>query len=196
MRQRPEQTEAIGSFSIAPGDRLYMRLSTDRLAQAGSQAGGFSYTYSDIYTGFTFVEDGSFKAPVMQGLDSPVNIEYENLPLNGTAGMNLDFPFVSVGWMKIDRGYRMYIGVSAVQIYDAIKGTHASSFSGDDGVYWSDLFKLSDPFKSFGDGFSSAYKQIKGIGAGGRSISDFGSGSAVITVPMPQARAGASRFTA
>ena len=169
-------SETGGSFSVAPGDRLYLRLTTDRLAQAGDAGEDYGYTYSDIYTGFSFIAPTSYEAPVEQGLDSPVKITYENLPLIGTAGMNLNFPFVSVGWTKIDRGYRMYIGVSPVQIYDAIKGTHTSSFAGDDGVYWGNLFKLSDPFKSFADGMKSSYSHItKGIGQGGISSGSLGS---------------------
>ena len=165
-----------GEFSVAPGDKLYLRLTTDRLAQAGDGGEDYSYTYSDIYTGFAFIAPTSFEAPVAQGLDTPVNIEYTNLPLIGTAGMNLDFPFVTVGWMKIDRGYRMYIGVSAAQIYDKVKGTHMSSFAGDDGTYWSSLFQLGDPFRSFADGIKSSYSHItKGIGKGGVSTGSLGS---------------------
>lgn len=169
-------SETDGDFSVAPGDKLYLRLATDRLAQAGDGGEDYNYTYSDIYTGFSFIAPTSYEAPVAQGLDSPVNIEYTNLPLIGTAGMNLNFPFVSVGWTKIDRGYRMYIGVSAAQIYDAVKGTHMSTFAGDDGSYWGNLFKLSDPFKSFADGFQSAYNHtFKGIGNGGVSTGSLGS---------------------
>ena len=169
-------SETEGDFSVAPGDKLYLRLTTDRLAQAGDGGEDYSYSYSDIYTGFAFIAPTSYEAPVAQGLDSPVNIEYTNLPLIGTAGMNLDFPFVSVGWIKIDRGYRMYIGISAAQIYDKVKGTHMSSLAGDDGVYWSSLFKLSDPFRSFADGMKASYNEAtKGIGQGGISTGSLGS---------------------
>lgn len=163
-----------GGFAVLPGDRLYLRLTTDRLAQAGAGGEDYGYTYSDVFTGFTFVAPDSFEAPVVQGIDSPIFIEYDDLPLLGTAGMNLNFPYVSVGWERIDRGYRMYIGVSAAQIYDAVKGTHASYLAGDDGVYWSDLFELGNPFKSFGDGMKAAWKQVKGIGAGGVGTGSLG----------------------
>jgi hypothetical protein len=148
-----------------PGDKLYLRLVTDRLAQTEKMRGKTDkvideYRYSDIFTGMTFYQPVSYQMPPEMGIKDPIQIEYGNLPLIGNTGMDLDFPFVSVGIMKISHGYRLYIGFSPVQIADTVKDSHMSSTSGSDGQYWKDLFSIKHPFDTFAGGLGEASKQI------------------------------------
>ncbi|MCR5206481.1 MAG: InlB B-repeat-containing protein [Lachnospiraceae bacterium] len=151
-----------------PGDKLYLRLVTDRLAQAdrirsGDDAEIIEFRYSDIFTGFYFNQPVGAEQPPEMGIKDPITIEYGNLPLIGNTGMDLAFPFVSVGIIKIKHGYRIYIGVSPVQIMDTIKGTHVSSTAGAGGEYWKSLFSIKDPFGSFANGLSTAAETIGDI---------------------------------
>jgi hypothetical protein len=151
-----------------PGDKLYLRLVTDRLAQANAirKKGDTvidTYRYSDVFTGYYFYESPSYKQPPVIGIDDPITIEYGNLPLIGSTGMSLNFPFVNIGIMKIHNGYRIYFGVSPVQIADTVKGTHMSSMSGSEGQYWKDLFSIKHPFDSFFGGLGEASQQISEI---------------------------------
>ena len=165
-----------------PGDKLYLRLVTDRLAQTENirvedlpieippleedeeivydETIYEGYQYTDIFTGMSFYQPVAYAMPAPIQLDKPIEIEYGNLPLVGSTGMDLAFPFVSIGIMHIYHGYRIYFGVSPVQIADTIKGTHMSSMSGSDGQYWKDLFSIKHPFDSFFGGLSEASQQI------------------------------------
>jgi hypothetical protein len=68
--------------------------------------------------------------------------------------------------MRIPQGYRLYIGVSAMQIYDALKETHISSFHsdvpGEDGsdVYWKSTFSMDNPFGTFWAGLKQSWNQV------------------------------------
>ena len=165
-----------------PGDKLYLRLVTDRLAQTENirvedlpieippleedeeivydETIYEGYQYTDIFTGMSFYQPVAYAMPAPIQLDKPIDIEYGNLPLVGSTGMDLAFPFVSIGIMHIYHGYRIYFGVSPVQIADTIKGTHMSSMSGSDGQYWKDLFSIKHPFDTFFGGLSEASQQI------------------------------------
>ncbi|MBO6270279.1 MAG: S-layer homology domain-containing protein, partial [Clostridium sp.] len=148
-----------------PGDKLYIRLVTDRLAQATDQRTADdlaidNYQYSDVFTGMYFYQPVSYAGNVPMGLKTPIQIEYGNLPLIGNTGMDLAFPFVSVGISKISHGYRIYIGFSPMQIVDTVKGTHITQMSGSDGQYWKSLFSLAHPFDSFAGGIGEAQRQI------------------------------------
>ena len=156
--------EPVTGILPEPGDKLYLRLVTDRLLQAEELADGEEisgdYRYSDIFTGMYFYQPTAYERPPEIGIRTPIEIEYGNLPLIGSTGMDLAFPFVSVGIMKIQHGYRIYIGVSPVQIMDTVKGTHVSAFSGAGGEYWKSLFSIKSPFQSFSEGLSKASETI------------------------------------
>ena len=156
--------EPVTGILPEPGDKLYLRLVTDRLLQAEELADGGEisgeYRYSDIFTGMYFYQPTAYERPPEMGIRTPIEIEYGNLPLIGSTGMDLAFPFVSVGIMKIQHGYRIYIGVSPVQIMDTVKGTHVSAFSGAGGEYWKSLFSIKSPFQSFSEGLSQASETI------------------------------------
>jgi len=156
--------EPVNGILPEPGDKLYLRLVTDRLLQAEELADGEEisgdYRYSDIFTGMYFYQPTAYERPPEMGIRTPIEIEYGNLPLIGSTGMDLAFPFVSVGIMKIQHGYRIYIGVSPVQIMDTVKGTHVSAFSGAGGEYWKSLFSIKSPFQSFSEGLSKASETI------------------------------------
>ena len=57
--------------------------------------------------------------------------------------------------MRIYHGYRIYFGVSPVQIMDSIKGTHLSSMSDAGGDYWKSAFSLGSPIESIKDDLST-----------------------------------------
>ena len=144
------------------GDKLYLRLTTNRLAQTSDLANPDGvptykeYIYSDVFTGMSFVQPTTKEVPLQMNLDMPIDIEYGDLPFVGSTGMNLGFPFVTLGIMRIYHGYRIYFGVSPVQIMDSIKGTHLSSMSGAGKDYWQSSFSLGHPIDTFLDDITSA----------------------------------------
>ena len=125
-----------------------------------------SYQYSDVYTGINFYNPLAMEIPPKQTFTSPVTITYPELPLIGSTGMALPFPFVTVGCMRIPQGYRLYFGVSVVQIYDTVKETHYSSFHSDqpgqDGSddYWKSTFSMANPFGTFWAGLKKSWNQV------------------------------------
>ena len=163
-----EDPDISGAYLPNPGDRIYLRLVTDRLAQAAElrneeNAVIDDYQYSDVYTGLDFFQPVYYEAPPKAGLEGPIEIEYGDLPFVGKTGMNLNLPFVTVSITRIYHGYRLAIGLSPVQIADAVKGTHITSMVGDDGQYWKDLFSLAHPFDTFKGGLQAAAGQVKDI---------------------------------
>ncbi len=201
-----DEEEFVPGFVVEPGDRLYLRLVTDRLAGAESlssdvqdaislipdpdpeEAGTVveDYQYSDIYTGLSFYSPVSTELPPKQGIDSPILIDFPELPLIGSTGMNFAFPFLTVGVMRIEQGYRMYFGVSVVQIIDAIRSSHIATFSADDGEYWKDLFSIKHPFNTFKEGFNTVASQIDGIRKNAKNAPDG---------PMSRASLGSPQWT-
>lgn len=183
-------------YAAEPGDRVYFRLTTDLLKQAGDldlpqdaldqlnvssedkdlvQSHASTFTYSEIYTGYTFYAPPTYVTPVKQGLQTPVDVTFATLPFLGDVGMNYNFPFVNVGYMKIDRGYRMYIGVSPLSIVDAVKGSMITKFKADDGNNWASLFAIGHPIETLKTGLKATYKQaFKNIGAGLQDVSSLG----------------------
>ena len=183
-------------YAAEPGDRVYFRLTTDLLKQAGDldlpqealdqlnvssedkdlvQSHANTFTYSEIYTGYTFYAPPTYVTPVKQGLQTPVDVTFATLPFLGDVGMNYNFPFVNVGYMKIDRGYRMYIGVSPLSIVDAVKGSMITKFKADDGNNWASLFAIGHPIETLKTGLKATYKQaFKNIGAGLQDVSSLG----------------------
>ena len=190
-----EQDAGTGvSLIPAPGDKLYLRLTTDRLAQteglwgtmdeeivARLESGGAeidpdleleTYQYSDVFTGKYFYQPVASKPPVQMGLKDPITITFANLPLIGGTGLNLNFPFLNVGIMKIHQGYRLYLGFSPVQIADTIKGTHLSQMSTADGKYWKSLFSIKEPLQSFSKGLSAAAERIGEVRKGAKEAAE------------------------
>ena len=165
-----DATEEEGNvgFIPRPGDKLYLRLVTDRLAQtetirAKDDLAVDEYQYTDVFTGMYFSQPVAYEMPPEMGIKEPIDITFANLPLIGNTGLNLNFPFVNVGIMHIQHGFRIYIGFSPVQIMDTIKGSHMSSFAGDDGQYWKSLFSIKSPFESFSTGFAESKNAISDI---------------------------------
>lgn len=171
-----QEEEFVANVSLSqalPGNRLYLRVTTDRShAVYGSydengnlvqiEGGGDmnSTTYADVFTGYTFTQKNTEEVPVLQHVDLPITMDFLELPLVGNTGMAFDFPFVSVGAIKTDTGYRMYIGVSAGQIADKIQHTHMTSYAGDTGAYYKDMFSIGHPIQSFKEGLSASYNNI------------------------------------
>lgn len=146
-------------LNITPGDRIFLRLTTDRartLYNGGTADVG--YTYTDVFTGYIFTSSTTFEDPVAQQLDVPLDVNFTELPLLGDVGMDFNFPFVSMGVMRLDQGYRMYIGVSVGSITDLLAEQHMRYYADDTGDYYGDLFKVDEPIKSFANGLKTAYE--------------------------------------
>ncbi|MDD6763498.1 MAG: Calx-beta domain-containing protein, partial [Clostridiales bacterium] len=177
-----EFTADIPVSEILPGDRLYMRVTTDKSHGIYSETvkkGRFRFgrwdpnatsivkkqdeqmnttTYADVFTGYTFTQKNTEKVPVLQHVDLPIDMTFTALPLIGNTAMQFDLPFVSVGTIKTDTGYKMYIGVSPTQITDTALDKHMTSYAGDTGAYYKDLFSIKNPIQSFKEGLVSSYK--------------------------------------
>lgn len=145
-----------------PGNRLYLRVTTDRshgIYAPGSAAAEMNRTtYSDVFTGYTFLQKTTEKVPVLQHVELPIDMNFENLPLLGDTAMQFDLPFVSVGSVKTDTGYRLYIGVSVGQVADKIKDSHMTSYAGDTGAYYKNIFSIKHPIQTFKEGLAASYK--------------------------------------
>ena len=155
-------------FMPMKGDKLYLRLTTNRMAvtsQLKTKDGKTinDYQYSDVFTGKTFTQPASDRMPPVLGVKDSISFKFDDLPLVGAAGMNIVFPFVNVGISRVKNGYRMYIGFSPVQIAGAITGKHPAVYSGSDGQYWKDLFSMAHPFDTFAGGFQQASQAIDDI---------------------------------
>ena len=195
-------------YHALPGDRIYVRLTTDLLAQAEDlelppdQMAELEalledvdlsvdpdairnyhvseYTYSNVNTGYTIYIPNTYVEPIVQGMDAMDELTFGSLPLLGDVGMNLQFPFVNVGWKRLSTGYRMYIGVSPMQIIDKIKNSTTNRFKGDDGTDWSQLFAIAHPFATWGEGLQASWNQaFKNIGEdfgenGTRDVAELG----------------------
>ena len=162
-----DEEQEVG-FMPMKGDKLYLRLITNRLAvtnQLKTSSGKTinDYQYSDVFTGKVFTQPSSDRMPPVMGLKDSIKFSFDNLPLVGTAGMNIAFPFVNVGISHINNGFRMYIGFSPVQIAGTIMGNHPAVYSGSDGQYWKDLFSMAHPFDTFAGGFTQAAQAIDDI---------------------------------
>ena len=173
QKQGEEFVANVSLSQALPGNRLYLRVTTDRshavygsydengnLIQIESGDDMNSTTYADVFTGYTFTQKNTEKVPVLQHVDLPITMDFLELPLVGDTGMAFDFPFVSVGSIKTDTGYRMYIGVSAGQIADKVQHTHMTSYAGDTGAYYKDMFSIGHPIQSFKEGLAASYNNI------------------------------------
>ena len=197
--EREENGETIEEilYCAEAGDRIFVRLTTDLLRQAADldlpqevldqlnqsdedkdivQQHSSIYTYSEVYTGLSFYAPPTYTVPVKQGLSQPIEVTYTELPFLGNVGMNMNFPFVNVGWMPIEQGYRMYIGISPVNLYELKSDSPViSKFVADDGNNWGSLFTMKHPFESFSTGLKSVYNQaFKNIPGGIQDVSSLG----------------------
>ena len=150
-----EVVEKNSSYTVEPGDQLYIRLTTNRE--------GLNFTYSDLYTGYTFVESTVRVPEVEQGIESPLNVEFEELPFIGSSGFNFSFANVSVGFAATDKGYRISIGTNVADIYDKVNKTRYSSIKSDDyadyGNEYSYKKMLTDP-KGFIEGVGNTFDHV------------------------------------
>ena len=152
-------TEQRATFTAEPDDELYIRLVTDREGQ--------DFTYSDVFTGYVFYDSPAHKYVYKQAIDPEFTMQFDELPFLGEAGMDFNFPFVNVGASKTEKGYRMYIGVNVMDIYDKIYDTSYSKMTADDGVDYSDIYSVFDP-KNFLSGIGATFKHVfkNNLGAG------------------------------
>ncbi|MBR4201805.1 MAG: hypothetical protein IKQ91_11170 [Oscillospiraceae bacterium] len=151
----PSIVEGDSSYAVELGDQLFMRLVTNR--------DGMNYEYSDINTGYKFYESSAYEYVYPQGIDSPLNIEFAELPFLGNSGIDFNFPFVNVGCAKTEKGYRLYIGVNVADIYDKVNKTRYSKLIGDDFTNYSDQYsylKLATDPKGFFKGIGSTFNHI------------------------------------
>ena len=172
-------------FSVEPGDRFYLRLTTDLLSSAADLdypdallaelntghtmdpvevSNVEQFTYTDVNTGLSIYTRNEFSIPVKQGIQNPVSVNFASFDLLGDVGMNLSFPVVSIGYMRIERGYRMYIGISPLQLAEKIMGSEApvTKFLGDDKTNWAAYFEMNNIIESIWNGTSQAWEQAFG----------------------------------
>lgn len=144
--------------AIEPGDRIFLRLTTDRGREFyGGDAKDSAYVYTDVFTGYVFSTDTDYSVPVPQQLDVPIDVSFEELPFLGDTGMDFNFPFVSLGTMRLDNGYRLYIGASIGSIIDVVSGSHMTTYKGDAGDYYKDMFSIKHPIQTFKKGLAETY---------------------------------------
>ena len=168
----------MSSANLVAGYEMYIRVSTDRSHGVSKQTVRYDeegkivknytdntqyegssdgVTYADVFTGYVVVQKGSLEIPVDQTVQLPMDMNFTTLPLVGTTGINFDFPFVTVGAMKTDVGYRMYLGFNPTSLYDKISGKHATSYMSDSGNYFGDLFSIKSPISTFKNGLAQSY---------------------------------------
>ncbi|MBR4720577.1 MAG: S-layer homology domain-containing protein [Clostridia bacterium] len=177
----------MSSMYLKAGYEIYIRVETDRAHGVSnktvvydedgrireSEGSTDGTTYADVFTGYVVVQRGSYDIPVDQTVALPMDMNFTTLPLVGTTGINFDFPFVTVGAMKTDTGYRMYLGFNPTSLYDKISDKHATSYMSDSGNYFGDLFSIKSPIKTFKNGLAQSYNTaFKGWENLGDSASD------------------------
>ena len=159
----PSFSANIPFTNLSAGSMLFLRLTTDR-SQGIAESGMDVTRYSDVFTGYTFADQAQNVVPVVQHVDLPIQMEFDELPLIGSSGFNFDFPFVSVSWEEVDDiTRRLNIGVSPIQIVDAVKGTNMSDYKTDNGKEYSsmlDVLKSGHPAQTMKEGLSSAFKDV------------------------------------
>lgn len=171
-KQGDEFVAEVSLSQALPGNSLYLRVTTDRshavygtrdengnVIEAENSEDMNKTTYADVFTGYTFTQKNTEQVPVLQNVDLPVDMNFESLPLLGDTAMQFDLPFVSVGSIKTDTGYKLYIGVSPTQIADTALGKHMTSYAGDTGAYYKELFSIKNPIKTFKEGLATTYKE-------------------------------------
>ena len=161
-------------FSAEPGDTFYLRLTTDLLKESAElgvpqdilddlnanldaeqndlvlPTEVKQFTYSDINTGLSIYAPPTYVVPVKQGLSNPIDFNFTKLDLLGSVGMNFQFPVVNIGYTATDTGYRIYIGVSPLQLAAKIKGNEGPlGFHDDDGNYAAGGWELGRPISSY-----------------------------------------------
>lgn len=155
--------------TVLPGNELYIRVTTDRshgvYTGSASDADINSTVYTNAYTGYTFIQKTTDPVPVLQQVTLPADMSFETLPLIGDTAMHFDFPFCSVGTIKTDTGYKLYIGLNVTHVADAIKGSHMSRYAADNGAYYGDIFQLKHPIQSFAEGLATCYQDAFGKNA-------------------------------
>ncbi|MBR4700695.1 MAG: S-layer homology domain-containing protein [Oscillospiraceae bacterium] len=172
-------------FSVEPHDTFYLRFTTDLLSETADLgypeelleelntghtldpvevAQVEQFTYSDVNTGLSVYTRNEFSIPVKQGLQNDIKINFAAFDLLGDVGMNLAFPVVNIGYMRLDRGYRMYIGISPLQLAEKIMGVDKSitKFQGDDKENWAAFFEMNDIIGSVWNGMSHAWESAFG----------------------------------
>ncbi len=175
-------------FSAEPGDTFYLRLTTDLLSEGAGL--GVSqeildelneardaeqddlvlpttvkqFTYSDISTGLSLYAPPEYVVPVKQGLNNPLEFNFAEFDLLGSVGQNFQFPFVNIGYTPTDEGYRIYIGVSPLQIAEKIMDVNDPSrrFHADDGIGWVDMWEMKHPFRSFAFAMKESFSTVFG----------------------------------
>lgn len=186
-------------YAAEPGDRLLVSLTTDLLSQASeleipaealalladhdgsvdpAELEIKSYTYSNINSGYGIYTLNEYVPPVEQGLaDTPIEFSFTTLPLLGDVGSNYQFPFVNVGWTKTEEGYRMFIGVSPINIIDKVNNTMIARYAGDDGTDWAKLFAVAHPFKTWKEGLDKSFHKAfaDNTGKTTEDVADLGS---------------------
>ena len=69
------QNENGSTFAGGPGDRIFLRLTTDRGREFyGDDTQDIAYTYTDVFTGYVFTTDNTYEMPVEYDVQFPLNV--------------------------------------------------------------------------------------------------------------------------
>ena len=158
-KEGEEFVAKIPAEKLKPGDELYVRVTTDRSHGIYSNTGNIEHghideehlknldnemnqtIYSDVFTGYTFVQATQQEIPVVQSIDLPLKMEFDELPIVGACNFNFEFAGASVKTEKTDIGFRLSVGVNPVKMADKINNTKYSDFNSDTGKDYEKILK-------------------------------------------------------
>ncbi len=138
-------TAALDNTQISGGYLLYIGVTTDRqdtVLYDSTDSGGKTVasseltqptttTYSNVYTGYSFVQSSTSEVPEYMNTDLPLSVEFVEMPLFGMAGATIGIP--EILYCNVDNtgnnGIRITVGVSAVLGTDAINKMRSESWA-------------------------------------------------------------------
>lgn len=124
------------------GDRVFLKLTTDRLADTLVQydtegnvlnpdviVDKGSTEYGEVFSGYSFAPTTLETVPVTQNIDFMPKYILDELPLIGETGYDFNLGPVNLAIEERDGEYIMRFGISFLSLYDMINKTHATSYA-------------------------------------------------------------------
>lgn len=160
--ENDEFVAKLKSNQLQPGNELYVRITTDKSHGIYCNTGNTQFgninedeikkqdeemnqtTYSDVFTGYTFSQRTTQDIPVIQSVDLPIEMSFDELPIVGMCDVDFEFSGASIKTEKTDTGFRLSIGADAVKIADKINDTNYSDFDSDTGTDYEEMLKKKD----------------------------------------------------
>ena len=128
--------------SLYDGDRVYLKLTTDRLADTLVQYDeegnllnpdviidkGIT-EYSEVFSGYSFVPSWRVSLPVTQDINFLPKYELDTLPFIGEAGYDFNLGPLNLAIEERDGAYMLRIGLSIGALTDMINKTHMTEYA-------------------------------------------------------------------